>query len=307
MISRTTPELKLPVDPAFEAPDLGPGEVALWWLGQAGFAVRSGSSLVLLDPYLSDSLAAKYRGGLFPHTRLFEVPVAPEAIVGVDVVCCTHGHTDHLDPWTIRGLLAGGAKPRFVVPRAVRSTALERGVPAELLMGVTAGDRLDLGDGISLEVVPAAHEERRIDDAGDEVFLGYVLILGGVRLYHSGDCAPYPGQAELLAGRGIHAALLPVNGRDTFRQENGVPGNFTAREAIELCRAAGIPRLVPHHWGLFDFNTVDPAVAARAFEQAGTGVTWALPAVGARMVVRAGSGGTERWQGSAGPTGGGGR
>ena len=54
-------------------------------------------------------------------------------------------------------------------------------------------------------------------------------------------------------------ALLPVNGRDAHRLAHGVPGNFDFAEAVELCAAAGIATLVPHHWGMFAFNTVDPA------------------------------------------------
>jgi hypothetical protein len=35
---------------------------ALYWLGQAGFLVRTPRYTFLIDPYLSDSLAMKYRG-----------------------------------------------------------------------------------------------------------------------------------------------------------------------------------------------------------------------------------------------------
>src|SRR5437016_13979597 len=33
--------------------DLAPGTIALWWLGQAGFAVRAGGLVLLLDPFLT--------------------------------------------------------------------------------------------------------------------------------------------------------------------------------------------------------------------------------------------------------------
>jgi L-ascorbate metabolism protein UlaG (beta-lactamase superfamily) len=273
------------VDPAFPAGDLAPGEVATWWLGQAGFALRAGETLVLIDPYLSGSLADKYRGRLFPHARMVPVPVAPETISGVTAVLCTHGHTDHMDPWTIRGLLHRN-RPVFVVPRSERAKALERGIPPELLVGTNAGERVELGANVVVEPVPAAHEELAVDDAGDHRYLGYVVSIGGLRLYHSGDCAPYPGQAEVLAGRGIDLALLPINGRDAYRLANGVPGNLTVDEAADLCEAAGIPAMVGMHWGLFDFNTVDPVVAAEALERRGPGVRWLLPVVGRRQVFR---------------------
>ena len=36
-----------------------------WWLGQAGFAIRHSRGTLLVDPYLSDSLAVKYAGSRF--------------------------------------------------------------------------------------------------------------------------------------------------------------------------------------------------------------------------------------------------
>ena len=53
--------------------------------------------------------------------------------------------------------------------------------------------------------------------------------------------------------------LLPVNGRDAARLAAGIPGNLTLAEAIALARAAEASCLVPHHFGMFAFNTLDPA------------------------------------------------
>ena len=41
--------------------ELNPGAVGVAWLGQAGFALRFGGMRMLIDPYLSNSLAEKYR------------------------------------------------------------------------------------------------------------------------------------------------------------------------------------------------------------------------------------------------------
>ncbi|MFE9360515.1 MBL fold metallo-hydrolase [Streptomyces olivaceoviridis] len=273
-----------PLPGAFAAPDgAGSEDVTLWWLGQAGFALRHGRHLVLIDPYLSDTLARKYRGTLFPHRRMHPAPVAPQDIRGVTTVLCTHGHTDHMDPGTIRPLLLHN-RPRFVVPRAERARALERGVLAELLTGTTAGERVE-ADGIVVEPVPAAHEQLEQDEQGDHRFLGYVVTIGGIRVYHSGDCVPYAGQAELLRDLCVDLALLPVNGRDAYRTANGVPGNFTAREAAALCEAAGIPHLMCHHFGLFDFNTVDPEDTRAELRDHAARLAWTVPLPGHAYVL----------------------
>jgi L-ascorbate metabolism protein UlaG (beta-lactamase superfamily) len=256
----------------------------LWWLGQAGFALRHAGGTLLVDPYLSDTLAEKYAGTTFPHVRLHEPPVEAAALRGIGLVLHTHAHTDHLDPGTVSAVLAEN-RPEFVAPRARREVALQRHVPADRLHAVSDGESLTVG-GAAVHVVPAAHEKLETDELGDHVFLGYVVEVGGVRVYHSGDCAPYAGQADLLRELDIDVALLPVNGRDEHRLSHGVPGNFTVDEAVALCREAGIPALVCHHFGLFDFNTVDPGgLATRLAEIAGD-LEWTVPAVGSAYQLR---------------------
>lgn len=268
-------------DPRFVAPGDALREDApiyLWWLGQAGFAIRRGADLLLIDPYLSDTLATKYAGTLFPHTRLTPPPVMPEDIEGVQVVLCTHAHTDHMDPGTIVGLLRHN-DPLFVVPRSQALKGVERGIPSHRLLGVDARESIRLASGITVTAVPASHEDITLDDSGQNVFLGYVLDIDGYRIYHSGDCVPYAGQAETLAELDVDLALLPVNGRDEYRTSNGVPGNFHCSEAVDLCRRAGIPVLLCHHWGLFDFNTVDPRQLKEELSSVDD-VRWILPEQG---------------------------
>ncbi|MFN8475427.1 MAG: MBL fold metallo-hydrolase [Anaerolineae bacterium] len=255
-----------------------------WWLGQAGFALKSNGRLLLIDPYLSDSLAKKYRTSEFKHLRMMPIPIAPETIHDCDWYLCTHGHTDHMDAATIRGVLQASS-PEFLVPRAEMEKAKERGVPVDRLHGINAGETVVLSDNLVVEAVASAHERLDTDANGNHKFLGYIISLGELRLYHSGDCIPYPGLADTLAAKDIDIAFLPINGRDDYRLSKGVPGNFTVDEAIALCHAADIGYLVGHHFGLFDFNTIDRGDAEAVLrEQAGElgcllpeiGVTYAL-------------------------------
>lgn len=254
-------------------------DTTIWWLGQAGFAIEHAGHRVLIDPYLSDTLAAKYAGKTFPHTRLQPIPVDPMQLRGIDAVLHSHAHTDHLDPATIAGVLSKNS-PVFLAPRAKREVALARNIPSELLNAVTAGDSVHVAPGISVTVVAAAHEQLEFNGQGDSVFLGYILDVAGLRIYHSGDCVPFEGQAELLRDYSVDLALLPINGRDNYRLKNGVPGNFTVAEVISLCVEANIPAVVGHHFGLFDFNTIDPDEAANEFEARAGKLQWTIPRLG---------------------------
>lgn len=256
-----------------------------WWLGQAGFAFRYGDTLLLVDPYLADTLAEKYRNSEFKHLRLMPVPVAPEEIDGCTWYLCTHGHTDHMDPGTIQGILKASS-PTFLVPRAEVDRGRERGMPPHAMVSIDAGETLQLAEDITVEAIASAHERLDVDAGGNHKYLGYVVSAGDVRLYHSGDCVPYPGLAETLAEKQIDVAYLPINGRDAFRLSRGVPGNFTVDEAVALCQEAGIRHLVGHHWGMFDFNTIEKSDAEAFLSQNAGSVDWLLPEIGVTYTVR---------------------
>lgn len=237
---------------------LDDGQVALWWLGQAGFAVRAGSHTFLIDPYLSDFLAKKYKGRQFSHQRMMPIPVDPAALKGIDWVFSTHRHTDHMDPETIRSL-ARNPGCRFFVPCAVLDQAVaNQGLAIKKTTCVNAGQSLTLDTAVTLHPIPAAHEQLVVNSRGEHHFLGYIFRLGDIQIYHAGDCVPYDGLAEHLRKFKPDVALLPVNGRDDYRLSRNIPGNFHFEEALQLCRDCGISYMIAHHFGMFDFNTIDP-------------------------------------------------
>ena len=232
-----------------------------YWLGQAGFVIDIGRHRLVIDPYLSDTLGKKYFQSPFPHTRMMPAPIAVEDLRGIDLVLCTHQHTDHMDPGTLAPLAASHPQLRFVVPRACLSQARERiGVADDRLVALDAGDRAEPLPGLNIHAVRAAHETLERDEGGRHRFLGYVIEAEGLRLFHSGDCIPFDGQREEIASFDIDLGLLPVNGRSDQLRQAGFAGNFSLTEALALCEACGIPAMLAHHYGMFAFNTADPSV-----------------------------------------------
>ena len=50
------------------------GSLAIWWLGQSGFLIKSRNGLLAVDLYLSDHLTNKYAGTGRPHVRMTRAP-----------------------------------------------------------------------------------------------------------------------------------------------------------------------------------------------------------------------------------------
>jgi L-ascorbate metabolism protein UlaG (beta-lactamase superfamily) len=226
------------------------GEAALSWFGQASFAARGGSLTVLFDPFLS-----AYSG------RLHDSPLAPEEAIGIDVVMCSHEHVDHLDVPSIGAIANASPSAVFVVPSPIVDMVTEAGVPADRIVGMQPEGWVEVG-GLTVRAVPACHGVT-MDDAygfGESLsgglvrFLGFVVDLGGVRIYHAGDTIHFDGMEDTLAGLAIDVALLPINGRDAEREGRGIVGNLDHREAAWLGSRIGAGLLVPMHYDLFARN-----------------------------------------------------
>jgi L-ascorbate metabolism protein UlaG (beta-lactamase superfamily) len=234
-----------------------PGQPALCWLGQAGFWIETGTHRLLVDPYLSDSLARKHAGEAIDYRRMEPPPFVPGELPRPDLVLVTHAHTDHMDPDTLGPLAGRFPGLPFVVPASKLDIARQRIGPAARLIAADAGDTLTPLDGVTVMVFPASHETLECDSMGRHVFLGYGLAAGEHRIYHSGDCIPFAGLVEKVMSFAPDYALLPVNGRDSQRLAAGVPGNFTLGEAIALAIKSKARFLLPHHFGMFAINTLD--------------------------------------------------
>ncbi len=232
--------------------------IRLFWLGQAGFVLEAHEKRIVIDPYLSDSLAEKYKGTPRPHIRMMPPPVTPDSIHYVDLVACTHAHTDHMDPGTLPKLLKQNPNAILLSPRAMKEQALIRsGLSEDRLALIGAGETHELGP-IKITAIRAAHEALEKDTNGDHKFLGYVFDCGALRIWHSGDCIPFEGLEAEVAAYNPDVALLPVNGRTPELSNNGIPGNFTLVEAIMLARTLQCTDMIAHHYGMFDFNTETP-------------------------------------------------
>jgi len=179
--------------------------VELVWYGHDAFHV-AGPPVVYIDPW-----------------RL------PEDLPLADVVLITHDHYDHCSPEDVDKIL--GPDTLIVGPSAaLRKLAGTRAGQRP----VRVGDQLTVGN-MQVQIVPAYNTNKRFHPrtAG---YVGYVLELNGIRIYHAGDTDLIPEMESVRCD----VALLPVSGTYVM-------------DAEEAAQAAAVlqPRLaIPMHYGV---------------------------------------------------------
>ena len=171
------------------------------WLGHASFRI-DGPPVIYIDPW-------KLTGSLPP----------------ADLILVTHDHSDHCSPQDVARIRRPGTA---VVASQAAAKKLGKGVQV-----VKAGDRLTVA-GVTVEAVPAYNTTKTFHPKAAG-YVGYIVDVGGARIYHAGDTDPIPE----MAGLSVDILLVPVSG--TYVAD--------ADQAAEIVRAVKPKIAVPMHIG----------------------------------------------------------
>jgi L-ascorbate metabolism protein UlaG (beta-lactamase superfamily) len=169
------------------------------WLGHASFR-WGGSRVVYFDPW--------------------EVS-GPTA----DLILITHDHFDHCDPPTVKALC--GPQTKIVTEPA--SAARLKAEGFERLTVMKPGDEIEAA-GVGIKAVPAYNTNKDFHPR-DKNYLGFVVAMDGLSLYHAGD-TDHIGEMKNIKAQ---IALLPVSGTYVMTAEEAV------RAALDLAPEVAIP------------------------------------------------------------------
>ncbi len=232
------------------------GQLGIVWLGQNGFLIKSQSSVLLIDPYLSDFAEQWTYGWKNEHVRMSAIPVQPKEIYGIGYIFCTHDHVDHIDPFTIPIIALRNPETRFIAPRIARNRMLGLYVGENNLSLMKGLDSLTF-DNIKIHAIPASHSQLTFDKENGYHFLSYIIEVDDVTIFHAGDSILFDGQIEYLKKFDIDLAFLPINGRQPSEYE--FEPNFSIEEAIDLAQNIEAKLMIPMHYDMYTLNTVNIA------------------------------------------------
>ena len=221
--------------------DALPAGDCLVWLGHASFLLRAAGRTLLLDPVLKGPRFLK---------RLAEVPL-DMAGVEVDYVLVSHGHYDHLDLPTLRGL--SGPRLTALVPLRLGDLARE-GNPAMAVQEAGWYQRFDTGPDLRVTLLPAQHWHRRgLNDLNAALWGSFLVEWGGKSLFFAGDTGYNGHFKEIREQAGpVDYALLPIGAYDPpFLMR---PSHMNPEEAWRAFGDLEARTLVPMHFGTFDLS-----------------------------------------------------
>jgi L-ascorbate metabolism protein UlaG (beta-lactamase superfamily) len=193
------------------------GNVEIRWLGHAGFLLEGDDKKIYIDP--------------------FEISEEPAFDDKADILLITHEHFDHCSPEDIRKVRRSDSTT--LIPE---NCSLQfKGDARRIAEGDILADGLEI-KGVRIEVVPAYNIDKPYHPRG--LGVGYIVELGGIRIYHAGDCDFFPEMKSIKAD----VALLPIGGTYTMNEE----------EAASAAAVISPKVVIPMHYGKSEGTQADP-------------------------------------------------
>lgn len=255
------------------------GKLAFWWLGQLGYVIKLGKTVIYIDAFLSNRA-----------DRSIPPLLKPEEITNADIIMGTHDHEDHIDRKVWKQLSISSPNAKFIVPRLlVPSLSKDLDIPEDRFVGVDDG--LSIHEkGLQVTGIASAHEFLDRDlDSGCYPYLGFVIEGNGLVIYHSGDTCIYPEYySRLKQWEHFDIMFIPINGRSAARYKIGFLGNMTYQEAVDLAGYFKPSLVVPGHYEMIPINGENPSLFTDYLNVKYTGISYWLGNHGEKVLFDGG-------------------
>ena len=207
--------------------------VTLEWKGHAGFLIVCDDKRIYIDPYNLPAGAGNEKA---------------------DIILITHSHYDHCSIEDLTRIIKEGS---FVVCPADCSSKLAK-LNQNLNIKVVEPGQEIVVENVKIKVVPAYNVDKQFHPK-NEYWNGYIVEVGGKKIYHAGDTDLIP-EMQQLTDLNIDVALLPVGGTYTMnadeaaraafliKPKKAIPMHFgsivgtreDAERFVELCKGEGV-------------------------------------------------------------------
>ncbi len=188
------------------------------WYGQSSFHINTENLQIYIDPYK------------LPNDT-------PEA----DIIFITHSHQDHFSIQDID--MISNAETIFVAPESCKKSLMSVGISNFQL--VNPGDTITINN-IPVTVVPAYNIIKTQYHPRENNWVGYIINLNGLKIYHAGDTERIPEMKDI----DCDIALIPIGQTYTMS---------SVEEAVQAIIDINPKVAIPMHYGIYE-GTDDDAM-----------------------------------------------
>lgn len=207
------------------------------WLGQLGLAFSSKNQLLMVDPYLMDTL----NHTVGPQFSRLVPPHPGWQTAAPDTILLTHDHGDHLDIPSLQAI-TGPEKSAEILASTNAFWKLKGQLEGQHnYIMMKPGNEWTSGS-FHIRAVSARHS--------DETGVGYLIKAEGLTVLVSGDGLYFRDIAKEV-DEPVDIAFIVMNGKGN---------NMNCVDAARYARLIGCKAAIPVHWGLFEKFSDDPAI-----------------------------------------------
>lgn len=215
-------------------------------LGILGVAIESGNRMLMVDPYLLDTLHEQNGEDFVRMVPINETWLKARP----DMVLLTHDHGDHMDMPSLQAVVTG-EKPVEIIAGINGWQKVRNTLPGNNnYIMLTPGCEWTSGE-FHIRAVEARHS--------DLTGVGYVITVEGKKIVISGDTV-YFGAAAKEIGGDTDIAIVVMNGKGN---------NMNCTDAARYASDVDAKIAIPAHWGLFKKFSDDPNWFAAEAEKLG--------------------------------------
>ena len=209
------------------------GKTELYWLGQAGFIIKSATGKLLgIDLYLSECVEPVE--GHVGYHRLMPQIVDPSELE-LDVVIATHFHRDHFDIDAMPQLMANG-KTKLFCAYDCQDDVERLNIDKQRVQFVKPGESYDCSE-YHIDFIHSDH------GAGAPLEAAPIVTVDGKHILEAGDTSLHlDWKDEYLKAGSLDVLIAPIN---------GAYGNLNEQENVTLTKALQPKLTVPCHFGMF--------------------------------------------------------
>jgi len=185
------------------------------WLGQSAVKITAGEKIIYIDP--------------------FHIMQSDKA----DIILITHSHSDHFSPSDIKKI----ATEDTVIIATKDCSSKLAGIENARILESEPGFKTSVND-IRIEAVPAYNVIKTNFHPKANKWVGYIITVDGVRIYHAGDTERIPEMKTFECD----IAMLPLGQTYTMN---------SVREAADAACDVKAKIAIPIHYGMYEGTSAD--------------------------------------------------